>query len=88
MDKDLFLASLSFVVVGAAGIYLSYLPISDTLFEMIFPASFILIFGLILFPAALLKDGAPILSNRGKAFAGAVIVIFIAAFISVFLSIL
>ncbi|MFQ6011204.1 MAG: hypothetical protein ACE5KG_03420 [Nitrososphaerales archaeon] len=88
MDNELLISSLSFSAIGALGVYLSFLPSSDTLFEMIFPAAFIFIFGLILFPAALLKDGAPILTSRGKAVAGAAIIIFIAGFFSIFLSLL
>jgi len=88
MDNNLLIASLSFSAIGGLGIYLSFLPVSSTLFEMIFPASFIFVFGLILLPMALLKDGAPILSSQAKAVVGVVIVIFIAAIISVLLSIL
>jgi hypothetical protein len=88
MDNELLIASLSFTFIGGLGIYLSFLPISETLFEMIFPASFILVFGLILFPAALLKGGVPILSSLGKAVAGLAIMIFVASVISVFLFLL
>jgi len=88
MDNELLLASLSFTFIGGLGIYLSFLPISVTLFEMIFPASFILVFGLILFPMGLLKGGVPILSSLGKAVAGLAIMIFVASVISVFLFLL
>ncbi len=88
MDNELLIASLSFTFIGGLGIYLSFLPISVTLFEMIFPAAFILVFGLILFPAALLKGGVPILSSLGKAVAGLAIMIFVASVISVFLFLL
>jgi len=88
MDNELLIASLSFSFIGGLGIYLSFLPISSTLFEMIFPAAFIFIFGLILFPMALLKDGVPILSSLGRAVAGLAIMISVASIISVFLFIL
>ncbi len=88
MDNELLIASLSFTFIGGLGIYLSFLPISATLFEMIFPAAFILVFGLILFPAALLKGGVPILSSLGKAVVGLIVMISLASIISIFLFLL
>ncbi len=88
MDNELLIASLSFCFIGGLGVYLSFLPVSSTLFEIIFPASLILVFGLILLPPALLKGGVPILSSLGKAVVGLIIMIAIATIISVILFIL
>jgi plastocyanin len=80
VDKDLFYISLFLIIIGAGG-QLSYfffgaIPHTQASFqEMENVSGFALLFGLILLPAGLFKDGLPAPGFAAKVFIGMILII-------------
>jgi plastocyanin len=82
MDKDLFYISLFMLFIGIGGqltyLFFGAIPHTQASFQEIENVSgFALLFGLILLPAGLFKDGLPSPGYTAKVFIGMILIIFV-----------
>ena len=77
MDESLLYVGLLVALMGLIGVILPLTGASEQFKDLQGLGGFITAFGVLLIPVAIFKDGLPILSSKGKAVVGIVLLIII-----------